>query len=834
MSTLYEILKQARLEEGMKSHFFFAVKEIANINGKIDHCNDHSFSEFKSGFGKNGSKKCSFQKLRNRAETLAQLLTYCHFVYYSDREFRQYELKEYLFIICHYDGCVFNTKDFETYFVDNDKKYVWNYKASSPDENLIIDLMEDENVISSTIYDFTTEEDSRYFIKKYKEIANGNSVSLKKKIDTTDIVSVYNKWFSAIGKQLPKNEQTHSRDYFWADVVNGMSEYKSETSELILHLSTGDKIIYDISKRFYDMFWKNYSKIDYMDSDYNFRQVADRLLDMESRRHKGDFYTPHSHAVLGWNYIKRLANITTFDSDDIFITDNCAGSGNLINGLENENCYKRCCATTYREDDVNYCKTFGGIIAYKMDYLNDYIDENGKFTGEAIPEEMRKIMNDPTKTLILIDNPPYANASNKKNCGLEARKKTSGDSTKESVADTKIRRMMKNEGVDGHEQLYVQFLYRFVREIADQSKCKVYLGLYSPIKFLNGVKYLKFRKNVFHKKYLGGFMFENTAFHGTTSGDTYPVLFSVWDLKKDIPLSEQDIVADVYDENLSIIGSHKIIVTTNKNEMLKSTIGYKTAKQNKSDTILIPTICSGFKIGKKVKEVSSDHLFGMNVEHYPDNRNVSYNVSGMHNGHVGFSVTPKSFERACVVYAANKSYDPTWVEMNDVYRAYDNLPCELVNDCCVFTVFHEKTLSCSYKDININGVNYDVPNHLMPFSIDELRTSMNITSRTIRESLANAKDDRFFSNWKEGKDLSFEAENLFSVAKAMYEYVYYISNDLSSEFMIETWDVGFYQVLRVLRDRQDRKSKELLDAYSDAMDSLKRNIEPFVKEYGIL
>lgn len=80
-------------------------------------------------------------------------------------------------------------------------------------------------------------------------------------------------------------------------------------------------------------------------------------------------------------------------------------------------------------------KTCVAAERFQYDYLNDDITDDGKIDyslTNKIPERLRKAIADGKKILVLI-NPPYAEATNSKNIsnGLET-------STKEGVSKTKF------------------------------------------------------------------------------------------------------------------------------------------------------------------------------------------------------------------------------------------------------------------------------------------------------------------------------------------------------------------------------------------------------------
>jgi hypothetical protein len=827
-NNLYTYLSQFPREEVVKNRFLNMFGyELCTI-GDIDHVGINSLVEAKKGV--------NFKPIKNLASTVAQILGYCNRIYFGKKMYEECELKEYLIVLSDESASIMKTSDFMKYFTDNSGKYNWNTRASNPDKNLIADLCDDFVVRSLRVYDFRDDYDCEDFSNEFKRIESGKSAPIKKIIDISSIIVCYKKWLKQMDFiNLKKSDKNFKRDFFFADITNETSSYDADAKKLTLNVNGRIVEFNRVTSEKYNSFWQNYNKIEDM-KNTNFRAAADRLLEMADRRWKGDFYTPNELAELGWSYIWENVSYDDLAKGKIVINDNCVGSGNLIYPI-GENNYKHCIMTSIRKDDTEYCSpAYAPAIVFQCDYLNDYTEE-GYFNSPHITDEMRAKLNDPDVTLILNINPPYSNSSNKKNCCQAEDKKNANENTKDGISNTKVKKMMEAEGLkNASSQLYVQFLYRIIKEVS-KFKCKVILGLYCPINFFNNVKTIKFREMYFNKKFLGGFCFCSQCFHGTSDSTGWGVSYTLWDLKTDVPLANQDIILDVLDDKFNKIGTKQVEVMTSTKNLLKTWVDYETTGKNK---IYLPTMKSAFNITNKLRSVNANHLCGMNLENKPVAEVSNFVVSSIQNGHIGFSVTPKSFERAFTAMGIHKSSDFEWYNVDDNYnKPKTEIPSEIVNDLVVYGVFCETTKSGAYTDVEVIDTTTDevthvfnLNNELMPFTRDEVREFF-IEDETIIDSLNSDSSERMFAKWLKGKNLSPEAQAVMDVVKEMYEQFYRMELPWD-DYLISSWDVGFYQILRAFRDNGSTVCKKLENKWKEAMDNLKSKNSTVVWDYGII
>lgn len=117
----------------------------------------------------------------------------------------------------------------------------------------------------------------------------------------------------------------------------------------------------------------------------------------------------------------------------------CCGVGNLEVKHSNP---RNIFMSTLDQADVDVMKatkTCVGAERFQYDYLNDDITDDGQIDyslTSKIPERLRKAIADGKKILVLI-NPPYAEATNRENIMLG-----NDTTTKKGVSSTKISNIM--------------------------------------------------------------------------------------------------------------------------------------------------------------------------------------------------------------------------------------------------------------------------------------------------------------------------------------------------------------------------------------------------------
>ena len=303
----------------------------------------------------------------------------------------------------------------------------------------------------------------------------------KTKIDKTNFMVIYNKWFqsvkptTAINWEVAKKSGIIDGDFYLADLLSHENKTLKEKLFVLLkhdHYELDRKIdeagifshsaaSFNDSQTAHTQFWNRYDrppKEEYWDYIV---EPRDLLLPQDVRERKGSFFTPQIWGELSQKYLTDVLGENW--QDEYTIWDCAAGTGNLLAGLTNK---YNIWASTLDRQDVEVMKD---RIKNGANLLEDYVFQFDFLNDEFIKlsKALQDIVNDPEKRkkLVIYINPPYAEADNRR-----------GEGRTGIAISLTHQRCSKEMGYTKRE-LYIQFLTRIYFEIngcvlADFSKLK--------------------------------------------------------------------------------------------------------------------------------------------------------------------------------------------------------------------------------------------------------------------------------------------------------------------------------------------------------------------------
>ncbi|GMO26781.1 MAG: hypothetical protein Pg6A_14180 [Termitinemataceae bacterium] len=500
----------------------------------------------------------------------------------------------------------------------------------------------------------------------------------------------------------------------------------------------------------------------------------DLLVPQNIREVKGSFFTPKIWADKSKEY---LADVFGADwQDEYYIWDCAAGTGNLLAGLANK---YNVWASTIDETDVDTINTLIDIDdsldllpshIFQFDFLNDSFDK--------LPEELRKIINDPEKRrkLIIYINPPYAEVSS---VGIKG---------KAGVNQSKMHdKYAKSLGTAGRE-LFAQFLVRIYFEIQG---CKI--GEFSTLKVLNGPAFEKFR-SVFLAKLKKCFIMPAYTFDNVNG--KFPTGFKIWDTSEKEKFEE--IKTDVFDENNQYIGC-KTFCNFKKSQIINNWISTFTDKKNNF---------IGFLAGTNGNDFQQNQIV-----YILNKREQMANPRGI-------EITAKNIIECSMYFAVRHCFEHTWINHNDQFL-YPNenykTDVEFQNDCLIFTLLHAKNAVQSQYGTN----------HWIPFSEKEAGAKEKFESN-------------FMSNYLEDKTFSVEAQAVLSAGLELWKYYHAkIKSNNTASVNASFYDIReFFQGRKESGTMNTKSADEtynaLITGVRDAQKALVEKIAPKVYEYGFL
>ena len=820
---LYDALLPAHDEEEVKANFLAFFKKKVCTLGRIDHYTKMVLHEFKHDR--------NFKSRRNIATALAQTMYYAHHLKFSSRtEYSGSTLPPSICVIDKNEAFLVKTVDYKDFYTS--KKYDWDRAASTPDPELIGALERSKQVGNIKVYNFAVEEEEKLFIEHYKRESEAQmtfALMDKKAITENNFWYVFSYWNTLFGEAVRNGHQ--ASEYFLADVEQGKSfPNPLVQGEYYFKLNDGQLRQKYITPRTYNHFWDNYEKL-LSRQMKALRQKADRLIEVDERRFRGDFYTPIEFAQKGLEYLEREIGKEWWKSGKYRFWDMCAGTGNLEFDLPTS-ALKYCYISTIREDETNYCRRIypqaAGVFQY--DYLNDDIDYLAgghlKYSKPKMPEMLRKDLANPDLKWIVFINPPFVTA--------QAEGKDVGKESKDGVSKTQLRTMMTEEGYGAaSRELFTQFLYRIDKEFKDRD---CHLCLFSKIKYLTATNDQPIRDGFFNYKYKRGFLLPSKSFHGTKG--KFPVGFLIWDMgkRRRKPLSQQNIVVDIFNADCEKIGTKQVLATDRMGLNEWCPRPSRSVKQGAGTRM--PRFSSPLVLQTKNKDERGTVAKGFicccssNGDDFQHTNGV-FLLSAPYASAGAFSVVPDNFEQAMVLFAVKRIPKATWInDKNLFYAPTQELPREFINDCVMYAAFAQDNGCVSLKDVEYDGKVYQIENNMYPFTLDEI-CNWACTLEPMRIQIGAANEDRYMADWLAGRRLSKEARAVLDSARGLYRFFYQeiINTDWKSA-RIDMWDVGLYQIKKALQGNYEGEEK--IDDLKKKLRLLGDKILPQIFSYGFL
>ena len=760
----YQSVKPSKNEEELKHRFanYFGILNFDSTN-YIDLYTPEIFFEFK--------KDKNFHNPQILAETVAQTLYYAQRLYSGDDP---RPLSPYFSVVTKDFGAYFETKSFSDFY-SNENRYDWSLPPSSPCKKLVFDLLNSKFITDATVFDFANVSSDIKFTTIIQRIRKKSAKFPKKIITPNNFDLIFNYWLSLFGDAV-KNSHKPS-EYFITDIEGDKSEIIG--SNVVFHMTDGNKICKPIDIDAYNAFWSQYEKIRNRDTIISVRQRMDRMTEENLRRFTGEFYTPKLFADKAVQYLQKTVG-EWWKDDNFRLWDMAAGTGNLEFALPEESRGK-CYISTLIKDEADYCaNTFSSATCFQYDFLNDDADK--------LPENLRADLDNPDIKWIIFINPPYATANNNK----------SDNVNKDGVSMTRIKKLMTSERLGKTSQeLFTQFLYRISKDFANRT---AYLGIFSTLKYINAEAEQNLRDKVFRFKFERGFVFNSNNFNGCTG--QFPVGFLIWNLSEHIPIESQEISLDVWEKykNILVRPAVKTIYTARSDDFLN-----KWVKRFPS-TKKFPPMSSALKIAYENKNrndrIAENFLAGLMIKGNDFlNQNSTAILSAPYASHAGFSITAENFEQAMIVHMVRRLPKATWLNDRDQFmRPTSELTREFIGDAVIWSLFSPSNQTVSLKNVEYEGEIYQIANNFYPFELSEVK-SWECTLPEIFLQTDSELEERFAAKWikKHRAELSTAALAVLDSARAIYKKFYAELATLNlSRWKIDSWDAGWYQIRMAL------------------------------------
>lgn len=666
-------------------------------------------------------------------------------------------------------------------------------------------------------FKISTHEDE--FISTVKAAIQSGDI-IRTQITPDNLKQVFDKWVDMIGNEITGVAEEDYALLFFADIMHDgtVSTHANLPAEL-LHkngapvFSLGGKNFELGSKEGYRRFWAIYHRPPKSEYRDYLLERRDSLIPIDERSFKGAYYTPLH--VVDKAYDKLAETLGKNWQKEYIVWDMCCGVGNLEVKHSNP---RNIFMSTLDQADIDVMKATKTCVAatrFQYDYLNDDISDDGKIdyslTGK-LPQVLRDAIAAGKKILVLI-NPPYAEATNFENIatGADAENKT-------GVAKTQMANHMGSYGKASNE-LFTQFLARVALEMP-----RATVAMFSAMKYVNAPNFEIFRA-VWSAKYLGGFVVHNQAFDGLTG--KFPIGFLMWqtDQKVSPKISIDTVQVEVLDKNAQAIGE-KTFYNLPKNTFLNVWIDRPRA--NQTPTIPLKNAISPSTTTPRVKTWSDSAIAymycGVNDLQHAEQQTVIY--SSVYGGGNGFYLTPENLWQAAVVFAMRRAIRPTWLNDRDQFlQPSEPLDDEFKSDCLLWMLFNRCNRTAGANDLEWGGKSWSLVNHFIPYTEAEVNAPDRFESDFMAQYLAD-------------KMLSAEATAVLDAGRDLWR-AYFAHTDMRTvrdQYKLNRSDVGWYQIRNALAERNKSGDTAPVNftPFETAYEALTTKLRPQVFSLGFL
>jgi hypothetical protein len=640
---------------------------------------------------------------------------------------------------------------------------------------------------------------------------------IRTQITPNNLKQVFDKWVAMIGLEI---KGVNAEDYallFFADIMSDgtVSTHKSLPAEL---LHKNDEPVFSLNGHIYELgsregyrrFWAIYHrppKAEYRDY---LLERRDSLIPIDERSFKGAFYTPL--AVVDKAYDLLAETLGTDWQKEYIVWDMCCGVGNLEVKHSNP---RNIFMSTLDQADIDVMKATKTCVAaerFQYDFLNDDVDDFGNIDysiTNKVPKALQEAIKDGKKILVLI-NPPYAEATNSDNVAADS------TDSKTGVSKTRIGAIMNasNYGYAARE-LFVQFMARIAKEMPTAT-----LAMFSTLKYVNAPNFEKFRMH-WSGDFLNGFVVHSRAFDGI-NGD-FPIGFLIWSTDQSIRKPITEITVSALDRKAQPVGEKRFF------NLPVSTYLNAWIRRLKTDTVNIPLKNAVVPQNNKAKVStwisSAIGYFWCNANDMQQ-ANQTALLSSVFSAGNGYYVVPENLWQVAIVFSVRRLIKPTWLNDRDQFlQPTEPLTDEFKNDCLIWMLFNGSNLTAGAADLTWSDQNWNLVNHFIPFTEAEL-----------------GSPDRFESDfmvqYMNGKALSPESQAVLEAGKNLWK-AYFSDTDVHAvrdELKLNRPDVGWYQVRTALKKRNDSGDYLPIDFkdFELAYEALGEKLRPMVYELGFL
>jgi hypothetical protein len=642
-------------------------------------------------------------------------------------------------------------------------------------------------------------------------------------ITPDNLRQVFDKWVEMVGRELDDVSESDYALLFFADIMHdGKKSAISNLPARLLHederpvfLLNGKTYAMESDKG-YRKFWAIYHRPP--DEEYRgyLLERRDSLLPIDERSFKGAFYTPLDIVDKAYDTLRELLGKNW--QQNYIVWDMCCGVGNLeVKHSNHRNVYM----STLDQADVDVMAASRTCVAgkkFQYDYLNDDVSESGivDYTiSNKVPQELRQAISDSmrkkkgTKKILVLINPPYAEAMNIDNTKAEGEHAES----KKGVSKTAVGASMGEYGYASRE-LFVQFLVRIKREIPN-----AVVAIFSKLKYINSPNFEEFRQH-WKAHYMGGFVVHSKAFDGLNGH--FPIGFLVWDTAKNEEIDEVRTAA--LDKNGEPCGEKTFF---RKSTAAPLSEWVTRPRSNKQEALPLKSALTPTTSTKDVRgDRWADGAIGSFMCKGNDFQNAQTATAILSSGYCSagaFFITADNIWRVAVMFTVRRIISPTWLNDRDQFlQPSSGLSESFKSDCLVWMLFNASNLSAGANGLEWNGRTWSLVNHFVPFSEQEVGANGKFESLFMFRYISKLK-------------LSPDATRVLAEGRRLWTKFHssHFERRVRDELKLNRPDVGWYQVRKAL---QSLEGDDVVDfsSFKQSYASLGDKLRPQVIDHGFL
>lgn len=476
-----------------------------------------------------------------------------------------------------------------------------------------------------------------------------------------------------------------------------------------------------------------------------FQYLMDKLNDTIQKKNLGAFYTPEPYVDKSIELLREaIARIP--QGNDYIILDRCAGTGNLEKRLTDEE-LSHCIVSTIEYYEY---KVLLELLGSKVRYIIPPTEKEDTFNmglvrgADALSPEyinnsvIKQYVDNPKCSIILFENPPYAETTSAEHQKAEASK--SASSWKKSFVVEEMRKEVKGSALNdlGNAFIWSAFKY-YLRQPTDS-----YI-VYSPVKYWKA-------QHLINKKFIKGFAFNRKHFHTKIEAC---IMCALW-ANEEMNLTHIEINAYDIDNDNSLVNEG--ILSVDRIYSLYSQVYYD--KRVFEDDIREGVLIGLDGLEKHDGKVRNKPLYNKNVVGYmiantsgfdnPD-LNSGFLIGGRYDGN-GFYVRKDNYLEKLPMFCAARyiTYNRKWTERARVMKSADGADKfykdikngklnQFLLKCLVFTCFemqnHLRSFVGTDNRFYRNELCLDTTNGETLASID------------LKKLCANDKEKEIFELW---------------------------------------------------------------------------------------